>query len=707
MALSYPANWLREARKDSVEPYFRVQLKSNVANGNKTFTFLDRPISAYNHPASVSRISPLSTQVDPLSRKGKVGRLSLAFAADGVFKAIWAANRLVGGQADIWWGFVGLSTSDEADYFRNGMIEKITPRADGSFDLDLTDMLSAARDWLMVGYWPGQHALDAIYNILHDKIGIPDSALDLPSLEPSESRYSDISHHVVIRGGSSGAYDETSVLENTSAMGLIDELCETLHGHLLATEDGKISFKRFDTAGAALDTWTDDDMLSLEAEDVEGNVLNEVTICSHSADALFDGTNGDVKTTRSDSTSQAAYAWPLMAGGRVYSHEIRTPWINGEASLFSSMTAGAPGVGGTFIVVLYRSMGMCGTYWPGFPAGAQPAHTQLSGTRTALLRIDGEIIEVDQVTLSTTAKQNTTYYDAQTGTNQYVTETQRLEFRVKTRGAYGTTAAAHDGGGGADRIVSDVTVPMFLADTILTRFRYWAPKLRIRTRLDKSYLQRGDIVQLSTARLSWYGHSSGIGATDYWEVTSKEVDPFSDTPGVQWVLTWSRQSSPPSTTKTLRTVRTGDWSFGRQASDAVAGNDMFVPASAAGFTATTPGGLQLTVANGTASFGLGKARVASVTVTLTASKDNYVYFDVLSRSLVIKETAAGAGEPTRELNLMPVCLAVTSGAAVTSITDLRNDTQYVTSARVTADVLQSAAAVKGASALNFNHFFQS
>jgi hypothetical protein len=92
-----------------------------------------------------------------------------------------------------------------------------------------------------------------------------------------------------------------------------------------------------------------------------------------------------------------------------------------------------------------------------------------------------------------------------------------------------------------------------------------------------------------------------------------------------------------------------------------------------GMAVTDSGGLVATLGKGTGSGGrLGSMVLEDVPVTLTASKDTYLAWDMMGGAVVQHEVAVGAAAPTIPAWQIAVAKATTDAGDITALTDLRN-----------------------------------
>jgi hypothetical protein len=138
-------------------------------------------------------------------------------------------------------------------------------------------------------------------------------------------------------------------------------------------------------------------------------------------------------------------------------------------------------------------------------------------------------------------------------------------------------------------------------------------------------------------------------------------------------LAYAYETSPPS--QTLNTVNYQydlvQTTLGQDTTSTVneeVSNRFFV----SGLQVTDGGGFDADVSAGSQSSTLRRAEVLEgATYTLNASKDYYFYHDAKTNSIIRKETALGAGEPTIAESETYIGKVVTDGSGIVSATDGR------------------------------------
>lgn len=696
MTLSLATSWLDRARAGAQTCfYFEIDMDGGTTlhRAMKGYTS-DATLAGY--PASLISMTPVNGAFDVWSREQQVTSVSCVFAADGWMKGVMVASRLKGKKATIKAGFHELALADYAPVFV-GTVGEIKPHSDGAIEMKIEGAEAILRDKKITGAWGNEHPLGILSGIM-TKAGVPAALYDAASLDPTNAAYtSTISHWNTVRGFSDDGYNglETGIVDPTDALEVTQSLCELLGGQFVTREDGKYTFILFDKAATADDTWTNDDFLegSFKIQSLDERTVNRMTVeWKHLGDS-----DAAMSLTQNETGSQAALIWPGESE-RVYSETIKTPWLEAVALNATTMTAGSPGVGGTFVLESYSLYGFCGVRWPSFSSGAaQPASAQASSTRKVYVKIqnDGyvagfEIIECDLVTVDavSTNRKYVDIIDPTTGAGVRHTMPYAATFRVLTRAALGTTAAAHAIGNPA----YDATIPAAVCSNRLDRFKYGVPIVKVRTSLAKYAYQLGDTIALTTDQYSAYGVST-LTTDTTWEVIGKQCTWEGDDIGIEWTLAWANYTSAPSSTYT----RTIGGPGLRYTDRSVYDQTTFKPFVAAGLVVSAGAGLTVDITAGVIYIGNRSKdiRVATAQVVV-ASKDNYVYVDTFTTGIVVKAVALGAAEPTRTNNLLVLAKVVTGAASVSSVTDMRNTSEGIQGSKVVQLSIGTTALADGA-----------
>jgi hypothetical protein len=405
------------------------------------------------------------------------------------------------------------------------------------------------------------HPLEVIADIVRNYAGIPVDLIDYTSLDPS--LYARISHFSVSRAGRDSTmpwYNKEIAQESeSSALDLVNELLLLVDGFLAPDESGILTFRYYDSSAAVVDTWTRDDIAELEPLSTWGDsIKNEVVFTLDGTETDSRGTNKPAAYKGEDLTAKALLAMP----GRTYEArtlKIASPWLNGvhtigvyDTGAWTSTTAtlgtatnnsatspSAPTVFGRLPTP--QQLGFCGgsiTTVDRDGSVAQESWRQLSASdgRYAYWQIGHGIMRMrEPVTFTGPASRPDDYGDRWAA---YCTYT------IDDRNWFGTNTTT-----GA--VITDVTIPVYMAQAFLDRLAYGIAKLRVWTPLSKRGVQLGDFVSIVDSVPLLYGSAtSGVDATTAWEITGKDEDPLGDNPGVWWELTFVRTNTPNVSTVT-------------------------------------------------------------------------------------------------------------------------------------------------------------
>lgn len=670
--LTLNANWLAAFERGTVEP--RVLAVYTPAAG-PAYHFTDGDVTYINASAQIlpiiTRLSTLKRNMDPVSRKITVGKMVLSLAMDQALIDLIVANRLVGETIDIYLGARELAFADYEDLFTGGRVKKYkVNRGERRVEIEIENGVSWLAAIIGNGLWPGLHQLEILEDIL-ERADTPTARWVPADYDPTQAVYTTISHL--------NCSSYTRDAGNRTGMEIFEEIAAMLDGSGYIDEQNRVRMALFNSAAAAIDDWTDDDILEINQVDATGPVLNSVRVV---AGAVRDAGKPDYSAQYIRKDDDSIANWGLKE------LEIEPRWWLGPSygQLYTAVTQ-AQGAGTFFTVVFAIGFAPSGTRWPGYPGGSQPASAQLSATRTAYLKIDSEIIEVDQVDQiagqQNVAGQGVDPYDGSANTTILPTQ---CRFRIKTRGALGTSAAAHTGATDETKVIGTVTVvtgtiygarvydmtgAVLLAKSKVDRFHDGAPIVEVLTTLAKYAVQVGDLVTLTTGQYLAFGRD-GLDTTFKWEIIGKEVDPHGGMPAIRWALMRAADSGAPaqSNSHTVFADRVVAVSVGEAQLSALTGGKSAYNHVLSGLTATQSG-LNVTIAAGQAA-GVGAQNGLDVakTIAVANNSDTYLYWDLAAGELLAYNVATGAAEPTNLPHWIPLALAEASGGVVT-LTDIR------------------------------------
>jgi hypothetical protein len=657
MPLVLAESWLRAANSGAA-PVWLVA----ITYGATTIKAVSASCAQFKYPESVLDVDPFSAEIDVLTRKLKISETEVK-VQDAWLRPHLVANRLQGQKCQIKLGFTSIP---EADFCSCscGPIEEITPdgiRDDGIITLTVCSVLALLEKAEISGAWFNIHPLQALYKgdgtgIL-ERCQIPAAMIDTASFDPTDGRYSTISHWCVSR-----VWD-WDVMKPENGLELADSVCNLLNGQLVETEDGLVSFKRFDSTAAIVDTFTMNDVLEdgpIEPDAFNQNVINQFSM-SFGGGQYTD--HGWVTFELNDTDSQSAYAYPGTAK-RVLPHKIKTEWIGSYHAMPSAdLAAGAASV--TVQAQVHAISGNRATY-----PGPQPASASVSASRPVWLYVGnilnpaepGEVVKATACTVSTaTSATVQSYADPGLGTTPDMTYRNSMAFSSMTRGQLGTTDQAHSRSTQTCQTnVWDISILATLGQELLQRFKYGCDPIRLYTSTAKMALQRGDLIGTVFPGLLGYGMDGDDGSRK-WEVTRKEVSAtrIGWTIAPAGVVANSGGGRGYGRDKLVGSPQLSAGVSFAEASRGIVSNGAVWSAGAA---------LAAGMSAGASAFAGGRKTLAAVPAhTFDSSKDTWVAADAITGDVAYYPVNNGAAMPTKQEREVWLAKVVTNGAAVTSI----------------------------------------
>lgn len=713
MAITLNANFEKAINDATVHLVYLVEIELPTG-GIFKFTDADRPLFGY--PSCVTGVTPSSLKLDPFSRKLEIGEVSVTFNRnEGSIRDLIRDNYVHSSKVTTRVGTVDLVEGDFQVEFV-GYVESIDPQKD-IVTLRCLDLFKVAGTATITGGWLSRHPLQILQSII-EKSGISTSKIDLTSFDPDNAAYDTISHWVISRGTTGGnqtvAPGTTGIWEPVPALPLMEDLLTILNGTLFVDTTGKIKFSRFDATDAAVDDFALSDQLdgSFEQKSGDENIVNAVTVSFFRAGQEPDSRGEDAENHRpgtaqsfswTDADSITNYALPGESL-RVIDKTIKTNWIMAWGSSFS--TAGDPIPGGyndsqTSIVLGNGTIhGFAGTRDLLSDGTPQPANAKLSATRKGYFQAaNGEFFEATVPFAGTSFLRrypiddpNDPYTDAQA---QFVYYT----FGVSSRGGvFGTTAKA----GGRATLFVDYTIPVAMAQERIERFSNGVPIITTSTGYKKMGVEIGDLVTGDFPGYLVRGRS-GTDSTVKWEVIGKEPDPHSNPPRIKWTLALAFDSVFAATNPAIDLTKHNRGGLAYGIGLALQGADAYLikghlVEGLLGSQTGSPPSLTAQISAGTCSNQFATFRLEEpFAFNVTASKDTYVYIDLISGVIVTRETTLGAGAPGDVWGLLRISKFVTDATTITSVdnTTLVNTTDIITGGNIivgTVDSLQLATA---------------
>lgn len=711
--LSVPANWLAAFQKDARTISALVTITVDPSTSFRFAFSQSRPAlyAAGSTPIefSVKGIKPLTSVLDPLTRRVSIGRVSVEFVDPGLRNMI-RLRRLKGKAIDIKIGTFALGEADYAPYFK-GEIVDANPVLGGTV-LECADTRAAQLDNLVSIASLGEHPLEVIDELLRFNGNIPLALIDSGgTLNPDAD--TTISHFVVSRAANGNEYEISP--EPTPVRELVNELAETMLGSVVPGEDGVLRFTRYIASTPAVRTWNRDDISGLRQVSSTKNIFNRVTymmgwrgggkfrrdlgwpdLVPNNADALALQTMQDFteylyRLSRDDTDSQAAHAYPGQAK-QVYEHVTDSRWLGATTYLLFASGTGAE----TFHCEGGNVAGFSGLrdYDKTTPPPHVPEPARISAARPAYLLIGDpsqrfEIVRAESVTVdehweahyTTDAARALVDFDIVPKPPNGIIPV-RASFDVPSGGrdifdlngtsGVGITFSAWNGLTYTGARVVDITIPVFALQTLLDRYSDGMPILEFNTRLTEYEVQLGDFVVIKHDLPNFLGFD-GITSGGVWEVISKEVEFTASPPKIKWTVAF---------------VKTGvtfveQW----ETSDLIRAEPIQQNArkSEAGTTwqKHVSQGLSITSAGSSPpriSIAAGESHGASSVVgfddatvlVMVPSRDNYVSVDQRIHSFTVQDVAVGSAAPTVGEYEVRLARVTTDATSVTSIFDLRD-----------------------------------
>lgn len=326
---------------------------------------------------SVVEVEPNSLEVDAFTREVTFGEMTIVMAADGPARQMVTGNRILRGLVTVRLGTEAVPTADYVTIFRGSLnadgAVSISP--DGTFDFRCVDAFALLAESVTTFGVISTHPLEALRQLLADNVA-PDlfsgTGFDFEAdtdrthwnLSRYEERLEDSTglsdRDVAVRAERAyrraqfsyrGAPFTDGLLDQPQEVwGLAQELTAILGGTLRLDINGRLERVLSDPDAAPVAHWSRGVWTSREAIDATGRLCNraEVTI------ALGQGTSGspfvagefpnatDRIYALDDSASQTAHRLPGSTVDRVFTGELKSPWLRALA-----LMTGPPGSEGT------------------------------------------------------------------------------------------------------------------------------------------------------------------------------------------------------------------------------------------------------------------------------------------------------------------------------------------------------------------------
>jgi len=683
VAFTPAADLLLELGKKAPDLLFWVRVFAD-SSGSTNYTFTDRaippgsvaaiaspgPAGIGGTPASLRSITPVARSVDVFTRKMSIGALTVSLLMDDHVRDMVVNNGVKGAMV---WVYIGSPNVNGSQWERifSGTVEGVHPRDGTTLDLKIKGLEKRLTDVEIVGAFPNIHPIDAIEDIIQNKVGLPATEVDNPSL--TSGNYPTISHWICHRAGQDGYYEDRAISDPRKSSEVINELLAMIDGMLITNRDDELELRVFDDTAPAVDHWTDNDIDTLQVNSLYDQLVNRVTIRFGRMFSRPPDDGGYAKVwTEDDIQSQDVTFRRRISGGDepfIAERKFDNDWLSLNPVSIVPGSAGVPasgGVGTSFSVWGSGIWSLSGVGNLGITTTAIQKLNSAAG-RTAYWLIDNEIIEIDLLTPQSGLIWGT-YWDPVTQTDVEFNAAGAADARIAARGQFGTTPAAH----GPGRGIVDMTVAIAMAQKRIGRFSNGAWQLTVTTGLDKIGYELGDIITLENDRFVAV-NQDGLTATTKWEITGKQINRYSEPPHIEWDLVIAYHDTP----LTISPQYAG--SIGVRQDLTTAGNlqaaqqnsDVFEQHVQSGFGLGTATGLNQNIDAGVASSGLSRTATSAKTITVPASRDTYVFADRESQALRSQDVAISAPAPAALPNEL-LLYKITSGAStITGTTDLR------------------------------------
>lgn len=523
-----------------------------------TFVSGGEPIEGCS--ASISMVEPLAMAIDPVTRAFSIGQVELTFNDDGALRTLLSRSFPRGRKLTMRLGCEGLSLSQ---FETLGKLVVVDYRPEpGAIIMECEEPTSLLSDAKVVWGWIAMHPY-AVMIWLLDHSNIPAEFRDDTSLDSTTDL--EVSHWAVSRSAllpriyGRPELSSNGLGEPTSAKDLFDGLMTLVQGSYINNEDGTYSFRRYDATASVSRAWTRDDIDDVEYRTMTENVAVGVDVTGYE--------DGDpvARTelyTVTDDLSNTMHASLAFVDTSSFRRKIESDWLGGFGRLWLTIDKTTTAITVQHAVVAGFSGSRPDAVWQ---ATSQRTEDTLTVDRVAYYLIsDGNQVEIVKATASTTAFPNGGAYSVfrddlagapvatepdlggapvVNGFSNFTVERAQLNTTAKDW-TYGfpvgnATPAIHD------VRVFDVTLAVYCANGILSRFRMGAPIAKVRTSLRHLDLQLGDFVSFEDNNFVRFG-ADGADSTVVWEIVSKEVMALDDSPGIVFTLAWVRDDYIPA-----------------------------------------------------------------------------------------------------------------------------------------------------------------
>lgn len=652
MAGSPSASWLAAMRAATVEPVVHC----SIALDSVTMDFHNSPESMDSTVTGdplLNSITSVAQSIDPIRRGLQYSEMDLTLVDDGKIRGLVSTQVYYNAVVTVKLGTSGLALSDFEIIFKGNIIRLHPGEGQITVKVRSLDALIADKSNMRAHI---KHPFDVVERMLLDS-GVASGNIDSTSF--TLGTYSgDISHYcfssiAATRDRGKEDFDRRGRidpgLENITYMHdytydaidfrtFVDEVMMLTRTTMFVDSAGKVALKHYDSSEAVVVHFTTDDYTDFDQVEEDPLIFNKINASLRSS--------GPQRFVRKDATSIALYGDEQLdvdvlflapnaayhEVGSVITAEPTTSGFAGTVRLATSQSDEAPSADRP-------------VYW---------LHRQevLKSTSAFTLRSSSIVQE----------------YDADGDTSGFVTIPMDIRFNSPATRPFAGNQATE-----ADRFVHDLTATYDFSTYVLDRFSNTAPKVRISTSLEFSYLELGDLVSLDNdIFLSPELSLDGLDSSVKFEIIGKEITALGDSVGVVLDLIYATKTSAPSTS--LASELAGKYETMMpnsilQAIEVGLSSNSVVH----GLTMTTGSGLTGTVVAGAASGGAGMFRTtpASLDFVATASKDNYVGINLYTGQPIVTAVTTDAAEPALLSGEVRLGKAVAGASSISSVVDLR------------------------------------
>lgn len=537
-------------------------------------------------------ISPISSAIDPITRESSASSWTITLLdhhADGEMRRLHSAGyEFRGKQCSIRIGTPDLALSSYLTLISFLEIDDIIPQP-GALELELVDAWNPILDKIKIYGMPTVERTGNFYQYI--SINVVEEIAELLEYAVPTNVATGLTNG--LRAGSyptvehfcSNAWQRGGrEINERELISDLNGLAKSIYATLLA-DDPTNGFRLlvYDQNSSAVDNWTEDDVSDFDQIETYQRAFNRVEIGSRS---VPERTAGGV-TTRSvpyflveDTQAQSDFSYP-DGSDFVKTLKFDEPLIYRATRIDGQYYSDSPDyfsyyptASGTQIRAIDATIkGFTGA--TGSPAsGTDDLIYPISSTYPAYLYVSGPLIN------GVLAEE---YMRAENAT--YVRERQNSYLEVNALGAHDGFATQEgqqpfgsviydivrdvgadlDGSAGTDPVnwrsylppfgldsvtIRDISLAVHVGRSIIQRCSRGLPVIKCRTDLRKIAIQIGDFVTLTHRQFFGLG-LSGSDSTCIFEITQKSVNLTGDSVGIDWELTWVRQSTASPVTPSV------------------------------------------------------------------------------------------------------------------------------------------------------------